>query len=529
MQPEFAGCVYVPEDQFTLHLSKALTVQNYNLGTDEIVPIEVWERESRPGYVGIPRKFGYDYFKGQVEDCTSGGHAIPEGSLKPITLRPAQEPWVDGIIRAMDTHYDFRAKAHTGFGKTIASLELIRRLGTTTLVLVDQTFLRDQWAKKAEEFLACPKDRIGFIQGKQADYAGKWIVIGMVQTLFSRRLPDDFYDHFGLVIADEVHTVGAPQFSKVLLQLNANTRLGISATPNRRDALESVLDFNLGAVEVEATQQHKPSMVRYLEYPGAYSPYANTSKKMGRFINEVAAETRRNYLICDAIKWLYDNGRRILVVSDRVEHLEYLYHACCFILPAEEMGVVGGTTNTWCLAKDPKPARRPAGWEKGTEYSPVALQRVAKRTPKRVLEERKNSCAIVFATYGMFTKGVDVPSLSAGLDATPRSQSQQVHGRILRQQAEKKIPIWVTIVDTLSYRAQFQFSKRIKEYGKSNAEIYEWQLGKGVRKQDAKGLLARTEQTVTSLKIQTKTKMYRAATPVGGNAISTRRRTGTKR
>ena len=95
-----------------------------------------------------------------------------------------------------------------------------------------------------------------------------------------------------------------------------------------------------------------------------------------------------------------------------------------------------------------------------------------------------NTARVIFATYGMFSKGVDLPRLSAGIDCTPRSQAQQVHGRILRKHPGKLSPIWMTCLDINSYRTNYQFAQRIDEYQKSNANIYEWDFDKGIRKQD---------------------------------------------
>jgi superfamily II DNA or RNA helicase len=398
--------------------------------------------------------------------------------------------------------YDQVAKAATGKGKTVMSLEIGRRLGRAMLVLVDQEFLRDQWVDRAKQFLGLRDDQIGIAQGGKCEYEGKVLVVGMVQTLYSRTYENGFYDHFGTVIFDECHTVGAAQFSRVLMQFPATYRLGVSATPDRGDALQKVIEFNLGPVQVTLEEKHRASIVRYVEYEGVLTWYANISPKSGRYLSELASDSLRTLLLAKIIKSLRGTGRSVLAVSDRIEHLEHIRMLCLNLgMPAEDLGLVTGYRNVWCYAKDPTPARRPYGWEKDTEYTPVSLQLVAKRVPKPELTRIKDTCGVLLATYGMFSKGVDVPRLGAGVDCTPRAKAEQVHGRILRSMGGKLVPVWVTIRDVFSYKAEYQFSHRIKEYQVSNAEIQQWHLSKGIKKVADVGILLReTSQNVEGLK-----------------------------
>jgi superfamily II DNA or RNA helicase len=501
MKSVLAGAMHLPLSDIDVdRVRKDLTFKVYTPGEEEPEVVRAWSA-GREGYISVPRQYGIKTFKGiSCQDSTSLGQAI-QSKLTPVELFDYQIPWVSDIVTAFKTRYDLVAKAATGKGKTVMSLEVIRRLGRKALVVVDQNFLKDQWYSQAKFFLGITDDKIGFIQGNVCDYEGKDIVVAMIQTLYSRKFNDDLYRYFGTVVFDESHTVGAPVFSTVLMQFPARYRFGVSATPDRRDALNKIIQYNIGVVEVNLDKVHRPSVVRYLEHDGVYSWYANISPKTGRFITEVSEDSSRNLLIARAIKWLYDSGRHVLAVSDRIEHVESLMALCKYLgIPPDHMGTVTGYTNTWRYAKDPLPKRKPKGLQKDADYTPVKLQLIAKRTPKKVLDEVKNTKQVIFSTYGMFSKGVDVPRLSAGIDCTPRSQAQQVHGRILRDDEGKQVPIWVTIRDVNSFRSEYQFGQRIREYVKSNAEIYKWVLGKGIKKQEPKLLAAEALNRATDLK-----------------------------
>lgn len=384
---------------------------------------------------------------------------------------------------------------------TVCSLSVIQKLGANAIVLVDQDNLMAQWKAQAKAVLGLKDEDIGTVQGKKCDYKGKAITIAMIQTLTQREYDEEFYDYFGTMVVDEVHTAGAPTFSQALMLFSATTRFGVSATVDRRDALQKILHWNLGAVQVALLDKHDKSYVYYLESGTVYSWYANISPKTGRMLSEVAEDTNRNLMLADGIKFMFDAGRDILVISDRIEQLEDLMAMCYFSgIPETDMGLYCGFRNVWGFEKDPKPKRNPIGHVRGTDFTPVKFGPIRKRLSKKTLEAAKASARVLFATFGMFAKGVDVPRLSAGFDCTPRSRAQQVHGRILRKLDGKFVPIWVTVRDYNSYRLEHQFLQRVSEYVESSAEIYKWKMEKGVRFQDVKDLKRNLHASIKELK-----------------------------
>ena len=508
--------MYLPlTDPRIREIRKDLTVKVYNPGEKEPVLVRAWG-EDRKGYITLPRQYGLQLVEPFIDEELPSYWTL--GYEPEVVLREGQGPWVDGIVKQAEAFGDVVAMAATGKGKTVMAVYAAMRLCVTTLIVVDQEFLRDQWIDCLERLYKVPKEDIGIIQGKTCDYEGRAFVVGMVQSMHSMSMDKHLSEYFGTIIYDECHTVGAPLFSRVMFKFNPAYRIAVSATPDRTDALHKILKWHLGAVSVKLEEKHDKSVVRFLEYDGVFSWYANISPKTGRFITELTEDGGRNALLADAIKWLYESGRDVLAVSDRIEHLENLMAYCSYLgIPEEDMGVVGGSYHVWGYAKDPKPQRKPQHLEKGAEYTPVIMQLKRKRTPRNVLQEIKDTRKVIFATYGMFTKGVNVPRLSGGIDCTPRSKAEQVHGRILRKMAGKLKPIWVTVRDVNSFRSQYQFSKRIPEYLKSNAEIYRWRIGKGVQRVDPRAVRIESEVAVQELK-QRKI----VTSPDGNNTILTK-------
>ena len=499
MNPVLSYGIGIPKSKFSSKARRNLTVKVYDAISEETTKVSVFRE--RGNLVYIPRQYGLDYLPVDVEYEDQLSTGVPVDYPKKIKLYDEQKPFVDGLMRIAETDYDAVAKAATGKGKTVMSLEVIRRRGVTALVVVDQELLRDQWISAAKEFLGLRDNDIGIVQGSKCIYRGKKIVIAMLQSLYNKEYDKGLYRYFGTVVFDEVHTVGAEKFSNVLFQFSADFRFGVSATPDRNDALSKVIRMHLGPVKVALKAIHKKSQVRYVNYDGVLSWYANVSPKSGRYISEIVSDPIRNEILADIIYRMYTKGRDILAVSDRLEHLDVLAALCYYKgIPQEDIGIVAGYDMRWAYAKDATPRSKPHYLHKGSEYTPVSIQRVKKRIPKKELTKRKEEKRIILATYGMFTKGVDVPRLSVGIDCTPRAKAVQVHGRILRPSEGKATPIWITIRDHESYKAEYQFSKRLSEYIESNAEIYQWDLSKGIRKVNYVTLMREVKANIKRLK-----------------------------
>lgn len=471
------SCVWFPVEESPS--GDFFTVRNMSISGE--VQTVVALRKDRPGYVGVPRVAGLKLIS-KYEDRRTSGQKVTYP--KQANLRDYQVPFVEHILHTAETYSDFCVEAATGKGKTVCGLAVAARLGVACMVVVDQERLLLQWIDRAKEHLGLTDDQIGIVQGDTCDYEGKALVIGMVQTLTRREYEPSFYERFGVVLFDESHSAGAPTFSRVLMQFPAKLRLGLSATPDRKDAFGKLLSWNLGPVRAFLTSELPPSMVYVRENHTVYSYGANISKMTGTFVNEVAEDGDRNLLIAEAAKWLYDIGRDVLVISDRVEQLQVLKSMCATAgIPEFEMGIFARCRAVYAYEKDPKPPLK-LPVDAGVQYSPVRLSVVQKKIPKAELDRVQQSARILFATYGFMAKGVDIPRLSAGIDATPRSEATQVHGRILRAVPGKPTPIWVTVRDINSYRSEYQLLQRIQDYLDGNAEVFLWRPEKGRKRLD---------------------------------------------
>lgn len=145
----------------------------------------------------------------------------------------------------------------TGTGKTLVALHcmklLYRKLGNKfTIIAVPTDALAYQWQKEWTNFFGFApfvynyekkKDFLSYCMHSKEDG-----VAIMTYNSLSRRANDDFLQIIGngiALIADEAHWIGAPTYSKAMLD-NFEYRLGLSATPERmfdEDGTGRILEF----------------------------------------------------------------------------------------------------------------------------------------------------------------------------------------------------------------------------------------------------------------------------------------------
>ena len=304
------------------------------------------------------------------------------------------------------------------------------------LVVVHKTDLSEQWHDTAKVFFGSAS--VGHIQQGTWDYKNKHMVTATAQTLYRRRaeLPEDFKEQFGLVIYDEGHRYPARTFEDVLRMFPCRYRLGVSATWRRNDKLECVWHWHIGQVE------HRTESTRltgnWIQIPWATSITDRMCKSYGRvnsskMINAIASNVPfRVWLAEEAVKGV-KAGRTMLYVGGRVEQLQDIRRRILMHNPEVTVGLYVGAENG--------------------------------RTTSRDAREHAKTCDVILATYGMMAEGTDVPRLDTLTFTTPRSDVEQVVGRIQRHSEGKKQLLVIDPVFQTAYNVR-QSAKRASVYTK---------------------------------------------------------------
>jgi superfamily II DNA or RNA helicase len=233
-----------------------------------------------------------------------------------------------------------------GKGKTVISLHAWSILQVPGIVVVPKIDLAHQWRSRILEHTDITEDQIGWIQGNPDnwEWKGKAITIAVLKTsaLYAEHFTEEMKRYFGVAIFDEVHRLGAPFFNDVAA-ITYGRRWGLSATPVRNDGLDQIYRYHLGPVLYENTSQESIPRVYFLEsetelkQKDMKSVTSQGEIHFAKLVSWLAEQPSRNLAIIGAIQQARDQGRSILVLSDRVEHLKYLQSQ----IP--ESGIIHGT------------------------------------------------------------------------------------------------------------------------------------------------------------------------------------------
>lgn len=269
-------------------------------------------------------------------------------------------------------------------------------------------------------------------------------------------LINENYPEYGLIVHNCHHT-GSEVFSRALFKLGTKYRLGLSATPERQDGLTKVFKWHLGEILYSIEQKAKGLTPKAEVYKfngkgiGFEKEVLNYSgeKNIPLMITELTRNKLRNNfiisLLCKYLNESKEEKRNILVLSERVGHLENL----------KELfdSLFNGVYKTALYIG---------------------------KTKQKEREESLDS-DIIFATLSLVSEGFDNPRLNTLIFACinggpnpnkPGSENQmdQVTGRIFRKEHLILEPKIIDILDQFSLFKN-QGTRRVSYYKRKNFDI----------------------------------------------------------
>lgn len=311
---------------------------------------------------------------------------------------------------------------------TVLALYIATLLGVQTLVMTHKSFLLNQWKLRAEEFTNAS---VGILQRDKIDVKGKQIVIGMLQSIAKNKYDPELFKDFGLVIFDEAHHAPSKYFSRALPIINCKKTLALSATPNRSDKLEKVLFWYFGdVIYKQPTEKLNTVLIKMIKYDSKDKHFKEYRTNYGKDINRPKTITKitelhtRNKLIIKIIKeFIEEEGRKLLILSDRIEHLNILH---------DSVKLLNITTTSYYIG-----GMKQKDLDKSTEAQ------------------------VIFATFSMAQEALDIPDLNTLIMVTPRKEVEQAVGRITRRRDHPVQPTVVDIIDQLpSFDRQSKHRKK---------------------------------------------------------------------
>lgn len=234
------------------------------------------------------------------------------------TLRPDQEAATTAMLR----HDAGVLSAPTAFGKTVTAAALIARRGVNTLVLVHRTELLKQWQERLRSFLDVDKGMIGTIGGGKAKPTGR-IDVAVMQSLSRQGEVNELVGNYGHVIVDECHHISAFSFESILKRVRAKYILGLTATPVRRDGQQPIIFMQCGPIRHTAVM-HEGAPRELSAQPQWLRAHIDVGEdsSIQEIFRHLATNPERTALIVESITKAFQQGRKVLVLTERTDHLD---------------------------------------------------------------------------------------------------------------------------------------------------------------------------------------------------------------
>lgn len=367
----------------------------------------------------------------RLEDARSSGAPVSikfQGTLTPeqATLLKAVMKTEQGIV-----------VASTGFGKTVFALALIASRSVSTVVIVHRKELLRQWRARIATFLDIPENGVGEWVGTKKRLTGT-VDIVMEGTLAGKPESElrSFFAQYGQVIVDECHHAASSGYAKVLGQCASRYLVGLTATFERTDGTQKATSFLCGPIIRKLKQPNDLPVrldVRRFQHPESFSAGLVHAELM----NRLACHAERNQFIFRICNELVRRRRRVLVLTNRQQHVEELsgmfkeLPVSTFVLTSE---MSAGDRASVVRQIDELPASQPR---------------------------------IIVATGQLIGEGFDHAPLDTLLLAMPLASAPvltQYIGRIVRLHETKTDAEIIDIVDSGVTMLERQYVKRQKTY-----------------------------------------------------------------
>ena len=342
--------------------------------------------------------------------------------------------------------------ATTGFGKTVIGANIISKLKTNTLVIVNRNNLLDQWKERLSYFFNINKKEIGQCGASKENLNGK-LDVASFQSLFKKDNIEELVKNYGLVIVDECHHVAAYSFEKVLKYIRSKYVYGLTATPTRKDGWHKIIYMQCGDIRVRVSNKELKQnremehtvIVKKTNYK--YIPTEEKEKiQIAEILNDMCHNVFRNTLIVEDISQCILEGRIPIVLTERVEHLNILKEH----LEKLNIPIVIYKGNM--------------GKKKTRE-----IQEIIKEA------DENNKPRIILATSSSIGEGFDdsrLDTLFLTMPVSWKGRIIQYVGRLHREHEDKQKVIVYDYLDNMKILEKM-YNRRIKGYKMSGYEIIE--------------------------------------------------------
>lgn len=340
--------------------------------------------------------------------------------------------------------------APTGFGKTVIGCKLIEERKVNTLILVNRIQLLKQWQERIKEFLNI--DEVGEISGTKKKITNK-IDVASIRSLWNNGKILDITKNYGMIIIDECHHTAAYTYEQSINTGDSKYVYGISATPERENGHTPIITMQCGNIRYKVDNlkfNQELNLPMKVIVQKSHLNFTNPNIKnyaLNEINDLISKDIIRTEKIIKDIKYEFNNGKNILVLTERLEHLDYIYNKLKNITD-NVLKYYGGI-----------------GKKKLKEYDGLT----------NIINEKCEN-KIIVATGSTVGEGFDDAKLDVLFLTMPisgKTRVTQYAGRLHRKDVNKKDIIIYDYVDDNFVQTRNMFLKRKKTYEKLGYNIVE--------------------------------------------------------
>ena len=364
----------------------------------EVETLDIFEVEKDKILVAIP----FSYYYHNLTSITTIDFDYSKIEMRFVgELLERQKILKEDVFEILNRTGSILLCLHTGFGKTIFALYIASKIKMKTIVLCHRKIIIDQWYNAIQKYL--PNVSVEILNPKKKPTAD--IVIGNVLTVPKCNegiLSRDTFKDYGTLLLDEIHTVCTEQFSKALYHIYPKCVIGLSATPERSDGMDKIIQLYIGP---EGVYKDMWRIFNVYKLPTEFTPEVlrnvDGSIDWNSALSSQANSKERNDLIVKCVR--YFRSRKILILVKRKEHAYQL---------KELMFQLGEDVDTFMES------------DKNANYE----------------------CRILIATYSKGGVGFDHPGLDMLIGAADVEENfMQYLGRVFRK--DNTAPIYLDLID----------------------------------------------------------------------------------
>ena len=321
----------------------------------------------------------------------------------------------------------------TASGKSFIIYLIARYYNARTLIIVPTTSLVSQLASDFADYGFVSDRFVHRIYSGQDKHTDKPITISTWQSIY--KMPKEYFQQFDVVIGDEAHLFKAKSLTSIMSKLsNCRYRFGFTGTLDGTQTNQLVLEGLFGPVRKVTTtaelieQKHLTKFeikAIILKYPDAIRQQLRNADYQAELDFLVRNDARNRFIMNLTLSL---KGNTLLLFQFVEKHGTVLYNLLkdC----GRDVYFVHGGVN-------------------GEDREKI----------RKLLETAED--AIVIASVGTFSTGVNIPSLRNIISASPsksKIRNLQSIGRVLRKSAGKDGATLYDIADDLTWKSRNNFT-----------------------------------------------------------------------